>query len=336
MSELDNKIQNTLSDFFQNHISLEQDEAIALAVSGGPDSMALAQAFVCVFPDINIHIITVNHGLRDEAQEEAQAVAKWVGEQPHKSLTHVVLNWQGDKPDTGLLEAARHARYGLLHEYCEGHKIHHVFLGHHQDDQAETFLIRLSKGSGLDGLAGMKPVQENNKINLCRPFLNISKADLVSYCTEHDINFAQDPTNENEDYLRPRLRKSMDVLSEEGLTPERLSALSKRLLRARNALNVITEYTYDECLVEVQDNKIILNFDDLKKEPEEIMFRVIVKATKILRNKSDYGIRMDRLENLFGSLRHSSESFKPRTLGGLIFALKDNNAALFIEKEHKN
>lgn len=334
MPELDSKIQNTLSDFFQNHISLAQGEAIALAVSGGPDSMALAQSIVSFYLDAPIHIITVDHGLRAEAKVEAKAVAKWVQEQAHNSLTHMILEWQGDKPETGLLEAARHARYELIEGYCKDHKIRFVFLGHHQDDQAETFLIRLAKGSGLDGLAGMKPVQQYNDVNLCRPFLDVPKADLMSYCAQHAIDFAKDPTNEDEQYLRPRLRNSMDVLSEEGLTPERLSVLSKRLLRARNALSAITEYTYSDCLIEGQESKIILDYTILKKQPEEIAFRTVVKASKYLRGDNGYGIRMDRLENLFESLFYSPENFRPRTLGGLIFALKDKSQALYIEKEH--
>ena len=127
----------------------------------------------------------------------------------------------------------------------------------------------------------------------------------------------------------------MNILAQEGLTPSRLSTLSKRLLRARHALSDMAEQGFQNCVLEQGEEQVVLDKQKLLEQPEEIAFRIIVQATKLFKRDKNYAIRMDRLENLFGSLYHNGVDFKPRTLGGLIFALKDKNTALYIEKENK-
>lgn len=331
-----NSLKDALTDFLEKHPAIEGQKSLAVAVSGGPDSMALAH-LLCGFvgrENKTLHILTIDHGLRAEAKEEAKKVADWAAQQDNKNINHAVLQWEGKKPETGIMEAARAARYELIDTYCKNHKIEAVFVAHHQDDQAETFLIRLAKGSGLDGLAGMNELQSySNNLKIARPFLNISKQDLISYCEENSINFINDPSNENKEYLRPRLRKSMVILEEEGLSPKRLSSLSSRLRRARQALEVISEESYQKCLKEKSEKHIVLNFDEIQTHPEEIIFRIIRKAVEDMRQNNGYGVRMERLESLVTSLTDNPAIFKSRTLGGLIFALKDKNRSLYIKKE---
>lgn len=329
-------LHDALNHFFSIYPNVEKESTYAVAVSGGPDSMALLHALSAWGAQNakNIHVLTVDHGLREAAKQEAIDVASWVKEHEGNHVQHKILTWEGDKPTSAVLEEARDARYDLLAQYCTDHDIQTLFVAHHQDDQAETFLIRLSKGSGLDGLAGMDglhPFREGLKI--ARPFLDVTKDDLIDYCTHHHVSFASDPTNDDTHYLRPRLRQSMAILQEEGLTAKRLSTLSRRLRRARTALEEITEEAYKRCLLAQTKEDLTLDVEVLKNETEEIAFRVFQKAVLELRGRDGYGVRMERLENLFYAFWQESEMFKPRTLGGLLFALKGQNKTLYIEKE---
>ena len=330
-------LKDSLFNFFSRYKELSDKEIYTVAVSGGPDSMALAHALIEHANKNNkkCHLLTVDHGLRVEAKKEADMVAGWAAQQ---GAVHHSLTWEGNKPDTSIMEAARNARYHIMADKCAELGVRELFIAHHQDDQAETFLIRLSKGSGLDGLAAMSALHPyNDVLTLIRPLLNISKADLVSHCDDNNIPYVTDPSNENDDYLRPRLRASMDVLEQEGLSPKRLATTASRLSRARRALEQITDDVLRSCVKDQSVNGIVLDFDVLKKQPEEIALRVIQKALEDMRLDADYRTRMEKLEELFTALWFDTDNFKPRTLGGCVFSLKGDkqgqNLALYIKKE---
>jgi len=324
-------LSNALERFFTQNPDLEEQSDYAVGVSGGPDSMALAHALVTHYPNKKFHLITVDHGLRVEAKDEATQVRQSFLN--HKNAAHVTLEWEGEKPKNAILEAARIARYDLMNDYCKTHNIQTIFLGHHQDDQAETFLIRLSKGSGLDGLTAMKNISKRGDIALARPFLSIPKQDLVSYCVENNIHFSDDPTNQNTDYLRPRLRDAMDVLEKEGLTTKRLSMTAKRLYRAQEAVLHYTNDVQKQAVIRQEQEKVILDFDTLSAAPNEISFRVLQNLIEGFRDAYTYNVRMEKLEDLHESLMSDPQNFKPRTLGGCLISLK--NKQLIVEKEKK-
>lgn len=329
-------LDEQLSKFFSNHNTIEQQEKFAVGVSGGPDSMALAHSLVdwAAANKREVYILTVDHGLREEAKQEAKMVAEWASIFPN--VVHAVLNWQDDKPETAIMEAARKARYHLMAQYCQKKNIQTLFLGHHQDDQAETFLIRLAKGSGLDGLSAMGEIRAyDDHLMLVRPFLDLSKNDLVSYCDKKNIPYVQDPSNDNPDYLRPRLRQSMTVLEEEGLSTKRLAVTAKRLARVRETLDELTQAAYAACLRNNGSRCVILSYEELRKNPEEIALRVVQKSLSKMRPDKDYNVRMEKIEELFESLWHAPDDFKPRTLGGCIFTLNEKNTILEIKQEEK-
>ena len=306
---------------------------VAVGVSGGPDSMALAHCLNIWAgkAGMNLHALTVDHGLRPDSVQEAENVGVWLSTWEHTE--HSTLTWGGDKPASRIQEEARKARYRLMAEYCKAHNIGHLFLAHHQNDQAETVLFRLAKGSGLDGLAAMRPVQKyNDGPVLLRPFLNIPKDRLLALCTGHDIPYIQDPSNESEDFARPRLRKSMAVLEDEGLTAKRLSVTASRLARAHEALDFYTEDAYKSSLPELNTRQVVFNLKTWRSYPEEIAFRVLLKAIEILRSDHDYLPRMEKLENLFDDLNSAEEQVK-RTLGGLVFEVdsKAQTLKVFLE-----
>ena len=310
---------------------------VAAAVSGGPDSLALA-ALLQEAAQVNagrpeLHVITIDHGLRDESADEARKVKRLVNSWP--STRHVTLTWTGDKPDTGLQEAARRARYQLMGDYCRQQAITHVFTAHHADDQAETVLFRLARGSGLDGLAGMPYRQViSDDINLFRPLLDIEKRHLIATCNVRGLAYRHDPTNMDTRFTRPRLRQAYDVLAGEGLTGRRLQRTAHRLGRARNALEHYTQTAIDSC-VDKHDNSWTIRRRDFCALPEEIALRLLQAAFEHLGNGGDYPPRMQKQEALLGRLREE-ENFKGATLGGCYFALdRGDKLQIGPEPEHR-
>lgn len=311
---------------------LKGQSSVAVGISGGPDSMALGWLLSNWARDHNVqvHAITVDHALRTESAAEATSVAGWVKDWPN--TRHTILRWEGSKPTTRILEEARSARYDLMLSYMKGRGITHLCVAHHQDDQAETFLIRLAKGSGLDGLAGMKPLQGFEGGVLVRPLLDISKQGLIDLCRDKKIPYVLDPTNENEKYLRPRLRASREVLEEEGLSSKRLSGTARRLARAQSALAHVADEEFGKTLRGEKDGGLVFDTEALKELPEEITIRIVLKAMDLIHPGGDYGPRLEKVEHLVERIRHDP-AFNGATLGGCLFAIQSKNGTLWIGKE---
>ena len=313
----------------------DNDQNIAVALSGGGDSMALAHQ-LCQWAAAykrHIHLLTVNHNLRPEARDEAETVAQWVAHFPNAS--HHVLTWDhAEKPETAVMEQARQARYALMADYCEANKINVLCVAHHADDQLETFLFRLAKGSGLDGLCGMQTwTTYNDRLRIYRPFLDQKHADLIAYCRSHHLSWIEDPSNRNEIYARPRLRRA---LAEEGLDSKRFVKTLARLTRAQKALDVIAaEVMAENCLSCESDNPeqqnnaspimsgMVIKWDNICKQPTDIQIRVLQKALQeVGRTAHDYPPKLERVEEIVQNL----SAGKSATLFGCLMTLsKDGN-----------
>ena len=311
------------------HVSADS-AALAVGVSGGPDSMALLKLMSEWSNGVALHALIVDHGLRAEAAAEAQGVADIIQDWPYVQTR--ILHW-GGASDSRVQEEARHGRYDLMADYCAAQGIGHLFLGHHMDDQAETFLFRLSKGSGLDGLASMQVVQPHSEaLNLARPLLEVPKADLVSVCTVHGISYVDDPSNMSSDYARGRLRAAAEILGEEGLTPKRLSVTARRLARARRALETLTDQACEKIFLEKNTDRIVLKASLLREQLDEIGFRVVLSVIKRLCPGRAYAPRMEKIEALFEDLV-AVDDFRKRTLGGLIFERLDKADQIIVRLE---
>lgn len=314
-------------------------DTVAVAVSGGPDSMALASLLARWAADkdgrVTVHIVTIDHGLRAEAAAEAEAVGRWVADWPHVHHDIIKRDLKG-LGKTRILEGARADRYRLLAEYCRARGIDRLFVAHHGDDQAETFLFRLAKGSGLDGLGCMKDQTDyEGDLTVVRPLLPFSKADLLSYCRENGISYVEDPSNDDRRFMRPRLRQSARILAEEGLTTKRLFVTSQRLRRAQAALDLYATRTFEKALVEKGDTRVALTFDVWEKSPAETRLRILQKAMEALQSparQQGYGPRMERLEHLATRLYEETD-FKSATLGGFLFAVDRAAGILVVEQE---
>jgi tRNA(Ile)-lysidine synthase len=157
------------------------------------------------------------------------------------NLPHRTMRWTGEKPKTGLPAAARTARYRLLAQAARASGATHILTAHTRDDQAETVLMRLLRGSGIGGLAAMARESERDGVLLARPFLHVAKSQLVATLKKAKIGFADDPTNRDTNFTRPRLREIMPVLAAEGGDARSLARLASRLARANQAVEVLVD-----------------------------------------------------------------------------------------------
>ena len=256
-------------------------DCLLLAVSGGSDSMALmwlaarwAQA--TGWPG-KLRVAVVDHGLRPEAADEARFVqreAKKLGLNPH------VLKWAGPHPKTGIPAAAREARYELLCGLAR--KFDAVVLtAHTQDDQAETLLMRLARGSGIDGLAAMEAWSTRNGASLFRPLLGVSRDRLRATLREAGMKWLDDPTNENTAHERVRVRRTLNVLEDLGLTREAIALSAHRLGRARAALEVATSGLM-QVAVRIECNSFAsVSLEGWKHGPAELQVRTVLAAARM-------------------------------------------------------
>jgi tRNA(Ile)-lysidine synthetase, N-terminal domain len=216
--------------------------AIVLAVSGGPDSVALmwlaARWRRTLARGPRLVAVTVDHGLRAEAKAEARDVKRLARA---LDLPHRTMRWTGAKPKTGLPAAARAARYRLLAQAARASGATHILTAHTRDDQAETLLMRLLRGSGIAGLAAMARQSERDGVLLARPFLHVSKSQLIATLKKAKLGFADDPTNRDLNFTRPRIRTLMPVLAAEGGDTRNLARLASRLARANQAVEVLVD-----------------------------------------------------------------------------------------------
>ncbi|MFC6657926.1 tRNA lysidine(34) synthetase TilS [Roseibium salinum] len=180
-------------------------------------------------------VLCVDHGLRPESAAEAEFVA---GAAAEHGLSCRILRWTGEKPASNIQDEARRARYRLFADHMAQSGAEALVLAHHMDDQAETFLDRLTRGSGLSGLSAMAADEPHGPqgLRLLRPFLNLRKERLEASLRERGLSWCLDPSNQDPKYKRSRLRKITSLLAEEGLTPERIARTADHLRRAREAL----------------------------------------------------------------------------------------------------
>lgn len=291
------------------------DAAILLAVSGGPDSMALAAAAVewrARAPGPPIAAAIVDHALREGSEAEARdarARCEALG------LAVRSLRWNEARPGAALQERARAARYALLAQAAREGGASVVMTAHHADDQVETILFRLLRGSGPAGLAGMAASAARHGVEIARPFLEFPKARLLAYLAERGLAWARDPSNDDTRFARARLRVLTPLLAREGGSPDRFARLARRLRRAEAALEAAGEAALRDCA-----RLDGLDADILFAMPEEIRLRVLRRA---IAAQGGGEPRLDRLEAFETQLREAFAAGRRvrLTLGGALAEL---------------
>ena len=291
---------------------LRQATGIVAAVSGGPDSICLMHllgAWGRAGERPPVTVGTVDHGLRPESLREARRVAKWANA---LGFRHKILTWEGEKPHTGVQEAAREERYRLLADLAREVKATHVVTGHTLDDQAETVMMRLLRGTGIGGLGGMRPALMRSGVTLARPFLSLPKVRLLATCQAGGWPYIEDPSNADPRFLRARLRgELMPLLASQGLTPERLAALAERARRDADALDAAAAAALAAVRLDPRDgppggSRLELDALRLKTEPDAILLRVLAHAIVEVLGPQTRPARLERFEaRVLGDLREA-------------------------------
>lgn len=289
---------------------------IAVAVSGGPDSLAL-----CLLADAwcrahagTVVALTVDHGLRPESAREAAQVRTWL---QARGIAHEMLVWIGAKPLSGVQAAARAARYRLLAGYCRDHGIRHLLLGHQLEDQAETFLLRLGMSSGVDGLAGMAAVRADGPVRLVRPLLGVPKSRLEATCRAVGQAWIEDPSNQAEAFTRVRLRKLLGDLEAAGVGPGAIVASMAKLAEDRAALEAVTATLLSAAADLRPEGWLLLDRRPLRTVPAAIARRAVQRCLRCIGGRA-YPLRSAAVARLTAALldEPSGKPFTGTTLGG--------------------
>ncbi len=290
---------------------------LLIAVSGGPDSTALLlmAAEWAVRRGARVAAATVDHGLRPESASEALAVAALAA---RLGVPHAILLWEGAKPRTRVQERARETRYRLLVDHARKIGAAAIATAHHADDQAETVLFRLIRGSGVGGLAAMEATSARDGVTIARPLLSVAKRDLVAYCRARGAGFADDPSNHDRLFARPRLRALLGILGEEGLTVEGLGRLARRAAEAEEALERRT--TEVEAKLGAAGP---IDANILFAEPIAIVQRALVRRIAAAGGRDKNRIGLEKIEALALRLRDAVENRRAlaANVGGALIRL---------------
>jgi len=277
----------------------------AIAVSGGGDSVALMHLLATWARRRKRQapaIVTVDHGLRAGSAGDARKVARWAKAAGLKSHA---LRWEGPHPNSDVEAQARQARYRLMGEWARAHDITALYIAHTLDDQAETFLLRLIRGSGLDGLAAMRPVAPYpipgfRELHLVRPLLSFERAHVRAHLKARKVQWVEDPMNDDERFARVRLRKAWPALEGAGLSKLRVAAAAAHLARARDALETVTDAVFRRA-VRPFGGGVHVDGAALVSAPREIGLRALAQLLQLVSQKP-YRPRFERLERLYDGI----------------------------------
>jgi tRNA(Ile)-lysidine synthase len=307
-------------------VPLGRAKTLLIAVSGGPDSTALllmAAEWAKRRGKTRIEAATVDHGLRAESAAEAKAVA---GLCARLGIGHRVLQWKGVKPTSRLQERAREARYRLLVDHAKAIGADALMTAHHADDQAETVLFRLLRGSGLAGLRGMDVLTERDGMTIARPLIGLKKRDLIAFADARGAAFIDDPSNADPRFARTRLRALLARLDEEGLDALALDRLARRARETEEALAHLTA----EVEARIGSEETI-DGRALFAAPIAIAQRILARRIAEAGGRDATRIGLEKIETLTAGLR---DSLKERqaygaNVGGVVVRLSTKGRLSF-------
>ena len=323
--KLKNKKVNQIYKKFERSVDLKNN--FIVAVSGGPDSLALA--FLAKIFSIKNNLISkfyiVDHKLRTESTKEAKNIKKVLSKYLIKAE---ILTWKGVKPSKNIQSLARNKRFELLFKKADEMNIHNILLGHHQDDLFENFFIRMLRGSGLKGLVSLSKKNTINGKNLIRPLLDQKKENLI-YISKYVYNFyVKDPFNDDEKYKRTQIRNLIQKLKDKGLDEKKLNKTIENLKNSSVSLDFyVNENLRKNTFYSFKHQRLILN-EDFFNQSQEVIFRSFSDSIKFIGNKH-YASRSKKLLKVIELIKNKP-SFKV-TLGNCI--LERVNQTVIISKE---
>jgi tRNA(Ile)-lysidine synthase len=296
------------------------DGGIGVAVSGGSDSLALLH--LCHGLGLACHAVTVDHALRAESAAEAEQVAAICA---GLGVPHQTLRWDHGAIVGNLQDQARRARYALLADWARGLGLARVMIGHTADDQAETFLMGLTRAAGLDGLSGMRPAWVEAGVVFQRPLLDQTRADLRAYLTRAGVSWIDDPSNDNDRFARVRARQTLMALQPLGLSAVQITETIAHLASAQQALQAVTSAAWDVCGSEVA-GAVQLRLDDFAAQPAEIQRRLLLAVIGWY-SGGDYAPRAQKIATLAEAIRQGADA----TLHGCCFRTTSGSLRIYRE-----
>jgi len=330
LSKTDPKITKFYKKFKSIVFNNIKKENFALAVSGGSDSLCLAyfsKMYASEFKN-KIHVLIVDHKLRKESKNEVLKVKNILKKQ---GIPSKVLTWKGNIPKSNIQKNARNIRYSLISNYCLKKNIKYLTTAHHTDDQIENFFIRLLRGSGLTGLSSMSQnVSYNNNLKVVRPFLDFKKNDLKYVTVNYFKTYIQDPSNENEKFLRVRIRKYRKNMEKEGLDTGKIINTVNNLLSANKAINFYKNKALSKHAYFFSKNKCIINEKIFSEEDSEIVFKSFSDVLSLV-SGTYYPPRSKKIISLINRVKNTN--YRKSTLGGCVVEKNDN--FILISKESK-
>jgi tRNA(Ile)-lysidine synthase len=309
----------------------ERRPVLAVAVSGGGDSLALVHLAEQWARRRNGRAIAliVDHGLRRESAREARRAA---GQLRERGIAAKIIAWRGSKPAANRQAKAREARYRLLEESCRSRGILHLLVAHHADDQAETLLLRLQRGSGLDGLSGMAAEVERAHVRVLRPLLGFAKASLEATAARAGFVVADDPSNRDRAHARSRVRAAVAALE---LDPKRMADAAAHLGRARQALGEAVGDLLGRAVEAAGAPILRIDIRPILAAPEEIGLRALARILAAV-GGADVTARFASLHDLYRDLTRIAAGGGGRTLGGCLIRGRRGVIEVSPEKGPKN
>lgn len=321
---LPDDVHHKIHNILQRFITAGETQ-VAIAVSGGGDSMALLLALYFFIQKSNLDIkliaLTVDHKLRADAALEALQVQQWC---QNLKVEHHILNWQFDEvPKTAIQEKARDARYQLMGEFCVAHDIEKLFVAHNVEDNAETFLMRLKRGAGLAGLGAIaetteRVVSDEQKIQIVRPFLSLKRVELRHYLQQNEQAWIDDVSNENEKYERVQIRNFLTET--EILDAGYVAQSAKRLARANDAVEFYVDDFWQKHVDFTEFGIAHVSLNAFALLPQELKLRLLACLVWAIGGQ-DNPPRWQKIENL---LKQIEAGERQLCLGNCLIVNKQN------------
>ena len=270
---------------------------LGVAVSGGGDSVAMLH-LLNNWNGRELSVVTIDHGLRPESAEEASAVSVL---SQAMGYSHETIKWTGWNKRGNLQEAARNARRSLILQWAKQNNVGAVALGHTADDQAETFLMRLARGSGIDGLSSMEPLRQEDGILWVRPMLSIRRAALREYLASIGAEYFDDPSNEDETFDRIKVRRALGTLGALGIDVPKISETTERLRSAKQVVYTATRDLSLACTKVLPSGELHIDLERFQSGQRTLQLRILSEAVRFV-SGSYYAPRAYAVENILDSL----------------------------------
>jgi len=332
--EYKNIISNIEEVFHEFSIS----KHLAVAISGGCDSMALLLALknYCTPRNIKISALTIDHKMRANSSYEATKLNDLLIKQ--NIIHHIITIPSNLIPKSNIEAKLREIRYQLLSEFCNKNHINFLFVGHHLGDVAENFLIRLMRGSGLDGLSPIKKLSILNNVKIIRPFLEITKDELKNYLRDQKIQWFEDETNNDEKFLRNKIRKFLTSFEDKNIIEKRIYSASKEIEKARDFFDEIMCDIESLVIKQIEPNLYLINRLELRKINSTVGYKILALLLMKISQKK-YKPRREKLVRFYEYLLQDEELKKREFYGCVVEesknSIKNSEAKIYLKNPHQ-